>query len=130
MSFPWSSPGARVGANPEFSRDVYTRRRAATLAASSTIIAGNRPYEFDITKENRPGLPRRMGRRVVMEEDASADAGGRLSTADADLYRIGRARASRQSLDRSGNPHPGYLERDPLRGSQRRRSARPFLWRH
>src|ERR1700726_2878656 len=86
----------------------YYRRRA------STINSWKQPNERSIITENLSSLSRRLGWRVVMEEDASLDAGGRALPADADLYRIGRARASRHSLGRSGNPHSGHLERHPL----------------
>src|SRR5258708_30939569 len=85
----------------------YYRRRAPTTNS------WKRPNERGIITENLPGLSRCMGWRLVMEEDASLDASGRTSAADADLYGTGRARASRHSLGRSGNPHPGHLERPP-----------------
>ena len=87
-------------------RVTFTRRgRTGTIAIEAfnnnfmeTPNELNRP-------ENLPCLSWRVVRGMGMEEDASADAGGRASPGDADLYGSWRARASRQPVDRSRDPH-------------------------
>ena len=111
--------------------DVYTTAadRYYRNRSLQQQLQWKRPDERNFS-EDFPGLPRRVVGGLGVEEDASADAGGRASAGHADLYRPRRARASGQPVDRSRYAYRGHAERHQVRGSPRHRADRPQLWRH
>src|ERR1700744_4688270 len=67
--------------------NIYTTQRTGTI---SLTIINNKPVETpDERKSNFPGLPRRVGSGLVLEEDAPVDASRRLSAGDAELHGFG-----------------------------------------
>ena len=127
----WFDASHRPGmTTSELARDVYSTRRAGTIANRLRQHCPTRKHLMNASSPNFSRLPRRLVGRLGLEEDAPADGSGRASAGDADLHRPRRARASGQSVDRSRNPHRGRPQRHQIRRPARHRAGRPQLWRH
>src|SRR6266498_1569898 len=94
---------------------TFTRwsRQVLSQSSPSTITRWKRPDERT-SFENPSRLSRRVVRGLGLEEDASADAGGRPSAGHAELYGPRRARASGPSGNQPRYAYRGHAERHQI----------------